>query len=245
MGHVDDAHDAEGDGEADGGQQQHRTEGQAIPDVLPGFPQGKPALDRLRAGESGRAYGIVGPFRHGLQQLEGIPVATGLNDDDGGQLVFRGCIAAQQGGRPRLTHERLHAVVGLHRERPIESGDRVGIAALEHGIGRFPSDIAVGAHQRERTQCRFDGAAQPIVDLDAFDLAGTGDAGCGVGNRIDQRETSASLACDEDGAVVLPDIETAGVERLQDGGHVAVSGCGQRRDGLLAIAEAALAESVD
>ena len=34
MRHVDDAHDAEGDGEADRGEQQHRAERQAVPDVL-------------------------------------------------------------------------------------------------------------------------------------------------------------------------------------------------------------------
>ena len=34
MGHVDDAHDAEGDGKADRGQQQHRAERQAVPGVL-------------------------------------------------------------------------------------------------------------------------------------------------------------------------------------------------------------------
>ena len=32
--HVDDAHDAEGDGEADGGEQQHRAQRQAVPEVL-------------------------------------------------------------------------------------------------------------------------------------------------------------------------------------------------------------------
>ena len=34
MRHVDDAHDAEGDGEADRGKQQHRAQRHAVPDVL-------------------------------------------------------------------------------------------------------------------------------------------------------------------------------------------------------------------
>ena len=43
MRHVDDAHDAEGDGEADGGEQQHRAEREAVPDVLAGLPERKRA----------------------------------------------------------------------------------------------------------------------------------------------------------------------------------------------------------
>ena len=39
MRHVDDAHDAEGDGKADGGEQQHRAQRNAVPDVLAGIPE--------------------------------------------------------------------------------------------------------------------------------------------------------------------------------------------------------------
>ncbi|MNU10355.1 hypothetical protein D3C72_2574590 [compost metagenome] len=40
MGHVDDPHHAEGDGEADGGEQQNRAERNAEPDILQGPPDG-------------------------------------------------------------------------------------------------------------------------------------------------------------------------------------------------------------
>ena len=46
MRHVDDAHHAEGDGEADGGEQQHRAEREAVPDVLAGVPEREVAVDR-------------------------------------------------------------------------------------------------------------------------------------------------------------------------------------------------------
>ena len=46
MRHVDDAHDAEGDGEADGGQQQHRAERDAVPDVLRRPPRAQRRVDR-------------------------------------------------------------------------------------------------------------------------------------------------------------------------------------------------------
>ena len=45
MRHVDDAHHAEGDGEADGGEQQHGAERQAVPDVLQRLPQGELRVD--------------------------------------------------------------------------------------------------------------------------------------------------------------------------------------------------------
>ena len=43
MRHVDDAHHAERDGKADGGEQQHRTERKPVPGVLRRAPEGKPA----------------------------------------------------------------------------------------------------------------------------------------------------------------------------------------------------------
>ena len=48
MRHVDDAHHAEGDGEADGGQQQHRAQADAEDDVLGCGHDAEMALDRRR-----------------------------------------------------------------------------------------------------------------------------------------------------------------------------------------------------
>ena len=47
--HVDDAHDAEGDGEADGGEQQHRRSGEAVPEVLRRAPEQRAASGWRRA----------------------------------------------------------------------------------------------------------------------------------------------------------------------------------------------------
>ena len=48
MRHVDDAHHAEGDGEADRGEQQHRAERDAVPDVLRRRPRRRASADRCR-----------------------------------------------------------------------------------------------------------------------------------------------------------------------------------------------------
>ena len=52
MRHVDDAHHAEGDGEADGGEQQHRAERNAVPDVLRRVPQRAAGARSLRCAAS-------------------------------------------------------------------------------------------------------------------------------------------------------------------------------------------------
>ena len=49
MGHVDDAHLAEGDGKADGREKQHRAEADAVGDVLQRGPERQPLLDRRDA----------------------------------------------------------------------------------------------------------------------------------------------------------------------------------------------------
>ncbi|MNL50050.1 hypothetical protein D3C87_1730320 [compost metagenome] len=46
MGHVDDPHHAEGDGKADGGEQQNRAERHAVPDILGEVPELLCVLDR-------------------------------------------------------------------------------------------------------------------------------------------------------------------------------------------------------
>lgn len=100
MGHVDDAHDTEGDGEADGGQQQHRAERDAAPDILAGGPDRKRALDRAGGGRGRVAQLLRRVGGHGAQQGERVLVAAladgvgggdpfglasvGLHQDDGG-----------------------------------------------------------------------------------------------------------------------------------------------------------------
>ena len=55
MRHVDDAHDAEGDGKADGGKQQHRTETQAIDGVLHILPEARSRSSEARASRAASA----------------------------------------------------------------------------------------------------------------------------------------------------------------------------------------------
>ena len=87
--HVDDAHHAEGDGEADGGEQQHRAERQPVPEVLRHVPA-RPAALSMAAMAVGRgcAARLRGwsPGRRGQQRAR-VLVAAVADDGDGGELV--------------------------------------------------------------------------------------------------------------------------------------------------------------
>ena len=62
VGHVDHPHHPEGDGETDGGEQQHRAERQAVPGILHGGPHCEVTLDRRgRIGGGARDRGRLVP----------------------------------------------------------------------------------------------------------------------------------------------------------------------------------------
>ena len=86
--HVDDAHHAEGDGEADGGEQQHRAERQAVPEVLRHVPGGEPVVDGGDGLGRGplHACGLVAGQRRPAAP-RAVLVAAVADDADGGELV--------------------------------------------------------------------------------------------------------------------------------------------------------------
>ncbi len=68
MRHIDNAHDAESDGEARSSQQQHRAERDAVPDILDAFPEGESVLDAARGVGRGEAYRAAFRVGGGIQQ---------------------------------------------------------------------------------------------------------------------------------------------------------------------------------
>ena len=100
MRHVDDAHHAEGDGEADRGQQQHRAERDAVPDVLRRRP-------RSPASRSMSAIAAVGRV---LQR------AVGAGRER------RSAATARRGRRARAMHVDRRELVGLAAASDVEHG---------------------------------------------------------------------------------------------------------------------------
>jgi hypothetical protein len=84
MRHVDDAHDAEGDGEADRGKQQHRAERQAVPDVLHDIPERKAAVDRVDMRLDLALEVIRRGFHRCRQDRQRVAIAAGGDRVDGG-----------------------------------------------------------------------------------------------------------------------------------------------------------------
>ena len=86
--HVDDAHDAEGDGQADRREQQHRSGGDAVDQVLQHVEPDEVRLDRRlgveRRGLDGRIVGLGGDL---VDQALRVLVAARLQRRDGGDAI--------------------------------------------------------------------------------------------------------------------------------------------------------------
>ncbi|MBA7700191.1 hypothetical protein ES703_108900 [subsurface metagenome] len=167
MRHVDDAHDTEGDGKTNGGEQQHRAERQAVPGVLHHRPHGEVALDRgdrarHRLGHQRRLVGAgAGEQRHGFL------VAARLDHSDGVELVrLRGVGLEQQDGRTRLDEGGLGALVGLLRQRLVDGGERVLVMRLEDGLRGGNPLGGIRRHQGQAAERGIDGATQAVVEPD-------------------------------------------------------------------------------
>ena len=132
MRHVDDAHDAEGDGEADRGEQQHRAERDAVPDVLRRRPRA-PATLLMRAIAAGR-----GVLQRALRlRLEARSAATARRGRraraisvDRGELVGLGQVGLEHGRRRAPAPARLDA----RRRSPRRSRRRARSMAAGSGV---------------------------------------------------------------------------------------------------------------
>ena len=167
MGHVDDAHDAEGDCKPDRGEQQHRTQRQAVPGVLHHRPHCQIALDRGdRAGRGARDIGRNVAGQAG-QQRHRFLVAPCLDDGHGFEFFDLGRVGlVEQDGRAGLGKGRLCGLVGFLGERAVDHGKRALLVALEHRLrGRDPLG-GIGRQQRQAAEGRLHGAAQAVVEAD-------------------------------------------------------------------------------
>ena len=179
MRHVDDAHDAEGDGKADRREQQHRAERDAVPDVLAGRP------DRQRAVDAGDRRRQPRPSAR-LRRMASNEVSSdsasrsprAAEHLDRRELVGLGQVGDQHGRGARLLEPRLDAGVGLLGDRRIErrecaagSGLRnMFSAAASRTAGSGEPSVSVPSTSRMTR-------AQPVVDLDLGHLGLGGLAG--------------------------------------------------------------------
>ena len=157
MRHVDDAHHAEGDGQADGGEQQHGSGGNPIPAVLRQPPQQQRAVDggdRRFRGAGDR--GIFVFDRNGVDVvLRRLVAARGERGD--GALRVGGAGVRRRGDdrRARLLQRRLGAGVGLLGELGVDDGERLRIGIVEEIAARRGCASADRRRRRSTRQWRL------------------------------------------------------------------------------------------
>jgi hypothetical protein len=206
-----------------GGEQQHRAEGQAVPDILPGFPHGeRPAdADGGALGGFAHARGCIGGQRsqHGQRVL----VAAALDNADGGDAVGLGGLRiGDQDGGAGLLHQLFDPRIALLRDGGFERRQRRPVARLEHGLGGADAARGVGVQQGERADRRRDGAPDIVVETH-----GTGRADIGGGLAGGGGNERAVRAADEDRAVGRTVDQAAVAQRLDDGGRPRRAGGGE------------------
>ena len=146
MRHVDDAHHAEGDGEADGREQQHRAERDAVPDVLRRRPRRRALAIDAAPGVAGAASSspLGAGLRSGQQRRERIAVAARRDGGDGGAASRRSARSeCEHDGGARLLMARLD------RRRPSRPPARRSMAAKRRGSGDLNTRLG-GSQARGR-----------------------------------------------------------------------------------------------
>ena len=179
MRHVDDAHDAEGDGEADRGEQQNRGRREAVPEVLRRAPEhaaGSGSTDSADVG-GGLDLRIGRLLVELVDQALRVLVAAGLQRLDRRKPIRRRSpgrssptIAATASFSASATRGSLSlASCALQRRQ------RLGVARPEHVSGRGEPLLRIGIGERQRAHRALDGDAQRVVDPHLLEGGGVGD----------------------------------------------------------------------
>ncbi len=165
MRHVDDAHHAEGDGQTNGGEQQHRAERQAVPGILHRGPQRQAALNgggRARRSACNRRRLVSAQPG---QQRQRFLIAARLDGGDGFELFEIGGIGLeQQDRRARLGEGQLGGLVGFLRQRAVDHRQHGLVMGLEHRLCGLDPLGRIGRQQGQAAQCGFNDTPQFVVE---------------------------------------------------------------------------------
>ncbi|MNY09817.1 hypothetical protein D3C86_1427560 [compost metagenome] len=113
MGHVDDAHHAEGDGKADGREQQYGAERQAVPYILCVIPEGERAFDARNGVVDIRLQALLHRRGRRHEDTDGIAATKVLDGGDRFFLYLDGAVGGEQRDGPRLLHPGPHLIIGF------------------------------------------------------------------------------------------------------------------------------------
>jgi hypothetical protein len=232
--HVDHAHHPEGDGEADGGQEEDRAQADALEQALDHAEEPLAALGRghrrVKGGaELGRAVGRQGTLgAHELVQHIGRAVTA----QDRGTFeagLWRGALLEQESAAGPLEGAADGGVL-LGRQCLLDGGECPGLGVDEDRVGGGQPLGGIGAHHGERAERGIEGAADAVVDPDRLGAAGLrGRAGGCLAH------AAVGLLDQED--LVGTGQEPAVGHRLQHSGGTRVGGCRQHLDAGLDLLE--------
>ncbi len=245
MGHVDDPHDAEGDGQADGGQQQDRAERQAVPDVLRGTPQFQVLADGFGRG--------LGSGLHRTLRLRGggecdgkrVAVAPFLDQLEGRDLVGLGHVGFQLHGGAGTLQRLPHLVLSFLEDRGLQGDEHVRVLGLEHRPRRLEPRRRIFGQQRQPAEGGLQFSPEPVVHADLLDREAIGRGHVLAGQGVDQGEPALGFLGDEDFLVGRPDVKLAGQKGLERRDDAVVAGSREGLNLLGRVGEPARAQGVD
>ncbi len=240
MGHVDDPHDAEGDGEADGRQHQHRAQGEAEEQ---GLKLAVPVDATLDMRQDAAGGGLDLTIGLALQEL----------GQGGAHRGVQGIPQAGEGGQARLGIRAVEVQQGQHQAQGIPhlggvllgqasaQQVRVGAAGIAHQTGhRRQPPPGVGVAQVQARQGGLELAAHAIVEGDLFQLLGTDAAERGVAQDFTHRLVALLAARDHQAAIGLELIEFAREQGGEQALYAGIATGGQSLHGLLLDREFAI-----
>ena len=233
VGHVDHAHDAEGDGQADGGQQQHRAQAQAEKNGVGGFVALGALVDFIQRALRGVAFGGGVALRQPVAQhvAHRRLQAAGHRVDGVQTLVELAGRVTQHGDVQGRVDHALDQRVGFFRLAQAQRVQHHRVGVADQALGRFPAVERVGVGQRGHRFQIADLLAQAVVDDHRARGARFGAAHVLFGDRVAQGPALLALLAQHD-AVAGQVVQQLAVEQgLQQRFAALVAGTGDGLNG--------------
>ncbi len=214
MRHIDDAHDAKGDRQADRREQQDRGGRKAIPKILRRAPQREACVNR---GESGIGRALDGRVARLLRDLVNqalrVLVAALFQRGDRRQAILRRrAVAGRDDRRAGELECAGDARIAFLGELRLEGGRRLGVTRPEHVLSRREALLRIRVGERHRTDRAFDRPAQRVVEANLLE-----GGSAGVRNRfarpgVDERASRRLVGDEMIGGVEQKTIVAEGVQ---------------------------------
>ena len=181
VGHVDHAHEAVGDGQAQRHQQQDGAQADARKRSAQALAPGQLVVQGAQRGLQGSLDLGVFLHRHALVQQQARVGRGAGRQGLRGSDALRGIVAAQQGGGTRQLQLGLDLVAGFLRQGFIEQRQAACVRLFGQCLGGSHALGFVLAKQRQARQGRVDLAAHAVVVDDVFGIGRQRHLGAGDG----------------------------------------------------------------